>query len=140
MTPKQIRLVKDSLEAAVPRRELLSAGFFAELFARDPSLKRLFDGDLAARGAELYYGLAAIVASLGRLHAFRPALEWLAIRYGRRGLGTPQYAAIGEALLNTLERGLGETFTAEHRDAWNAGYALIAGLMIEALKDEPLAA
>ena len=140
MTPRQIRLVRHSFEAASPRRELLSASFFADLFARDPSLRRLFDGDLAARGAELYYGLAAIVASLGRLHAFLPALEWLAIRYGRRGVGAPQYAAIGEALRTTLARGLGEAFTAEHREARAAAQLLVAGLMIRALEDEPLAA
>jgi hemoglobin-like flavoprotein len=140
MTPKQICLVRESFEATAPRREQLAAGFFADLFSRDPSLRRLFDDDPAARGAELYYGLSAIVGSLGRLHAFQPALEWLALRYGRRGLGAPQYAAIGEALLATLERGLGEAFTADHRAAWEAARDRIVGLMIRALEEEPLAA
>jgi len=140
MTPKQIRLVRNSFAAAEPRRELLSAIFFAELFARDRSLRRLFDGDLGARGAELYYGLAAIVASLGRLHAFRPALEWLAIRSARRGVGERHYQAIGDALLATLASGLGEAFTGEHREAWSAGHALVGGLMLRAVEAEPLAA
>lgn len=140
MTPRQIRLVTDSFEAAAPQRDRLSAIFFAELFARDPSLRPLFGGDLAVRGAELYYGLSAIVESLGRLPAFLPALEWLAIRYGRRGVGASQYAAVGAALLATLEAGLGPSFTEAHREAWHAGHRLVAGLMIRALETEPLAA
>lgn len=140
MTPRQFWLVRESFEATAPRRKVLAAGFFADLFARDPSLRLLFDGDLAERGVELDYGLAWIVGSLRRLEAFQPALEWLAIRYGRRGVGATQYAAINQALLATLERGLGEAFTAEHRAAWEAAYDLVAGLMIRALDDEPLAA
>jgi len=140
MTPRQIRLVRDSFDAAAPQRDRLSAIFFAELFARDPSLRPLFGGDLAARGAELYYGLSAIVVSLGRLHAFLPALEWLAIRYSRRGVGMAQYAAIGTALLATLQAGLRDAFTDEHRQAWIAGHKLVAELMIRAVEAEPIAA
>ncbi len=140
MTPRQIWLVRESFEATAPHRERLAAVFFADLFARDPSLRRLFDGDLAERGAELDYGLAAVVGSLRRLDAFLPALEWLALRYAQRGLGAPQYAAIGSALLATLERGLGAAFTPEHRAAWIAAQDLVSGLMIESLEDQLLAA
>lgn len=140
MSPRQIRLVKESFAAAAPQRELLSASFFAELFARDASLRRLFVGDLTARGKDLYNGLSAVVASLDRLHAFRPALEWLARRYDARRLDPAQYRAIGEALRATLERGLRASFTADHRDAWDAAFDRVAGLMIEAIEDEPLAA
>ena len=42
------------------------------------------------------------------------------------------YASVGQALLWTLERGLGEAFTPEVRDAWAAAYALLSAAMIEA--------
>ena len=140
MTPKQIWLVRESFQATAARRAQLAALFFAELFARDPSLRRTFDGDLTERGAELDYGLAALVGSLRQLHAFQPALEWLAVRYGRRGVGAAQYAAIGDALVATLERGLGDAFTAEHRAAWESARDLVVELMTEALENEPMAA
>ena len=139
MTPRQIRLVKDSFETAAPHRDRLAAIFFVELFAREPALRRLFD-EVPSRRAELFYGLAAVIASLDRLYPILPALEWLAIRNARRGVGERQYAAAGEALLAALEAGLGDAFTPELREAWIGARRMIVRLMVQAAADEPLAA
>jgi hemoglobin-like flavoprotein len=41
---------------------------------------------------------------------------------------------VGEALLWTLGKSLGEGFTPEVRAAWTAAYTLLSGVMIEAAK------
>ena len=47
---------------------------------------------------------------------------------------------VGAALLWTLEKGLGEGFTSETRDAWATAYRVLAGTMIEASREMPKAA
>jgi hemoglobin-like flavoprotein len=140
MTPRQILLVKTSFHAAAPQREALAGVFFADLFAREPSLRLLFPGDLTSHGQKLYGGLSAIVESIGRIHPIIPVLEWLAIRNARRGVGERHYAAVGEALMSALEAGLGGGFTPEVRQAWTAAQILVADRMSRALESEPIAA
>ncbi|MDQ4087561.1 MAG: globin domain-containing protein [Pseudomonadota bacterium] len=140
MTPTQIMLVKNSFQAAAPQRRRLAPIFFSELFAREPSLRALFSGDVSAHGTALFQGLSAIVGSLARLHPIMPALEWLALRNARRGLREYHYEAFGEALLAALEQGLGEAFTADTRQAWTAAHAKVARLMLDSLPAEALAA
>lgn len=140
MTPRQIALVKSSFAAVAPQRNRLAGIFFAQLFVRDPGLRSVFRGDLRAQGLGLYEGLSAIVESLGRLHPIAPALEWLAVQAARRGVGERHYAAIGDALLATLETGLGAGFTPELRSAWSAACGRVSGIMVAALEPQPLAA
>ena len=140
MTPQQVRLVRYSLAAAAPQRNRLAGTFFAHLFARDPSLRFLFRGDLRALGTELYDGLAAIAASIDRLHPIVPVLEWLAVRAASRGVGERHFELIAAALVSTLAAGLGEGFTADHREAWNAASRRVIDAMMPAVASEPLAA
>ncbi|HWT13546.1 MAG TPA: globin domain-containing protein [Allosphingosinicella sp.] len=140
MTPKQIELVRNSFRAAAPQRHRLAGAFFAELFAREPSLRPLFAGALSLHGVKLFDGLAEIVGSLDRLYPIVPVLEWLAIRNLRRGVGERQYRAFGEALRTTLEAALGASFTAETGEAWIAAERAVLRVMCEALAAEPIAA
>jgi hemoglobin-like flavoprotein len=45
------------------------------------------------------------------------------------------YDTVGAALLWTLEKGLGNAFTSETKDAWIAVYGLLAGTMKNAAKE-----
>ena len=140
MTPTQILLVKNSFHALAPQRRRLADIFFAELFAREPSLRALFPGDLGRHGNPLHEGLAAIVSALPRLHPIAPALEWLALRNARRGLSEPHYEAVAEALLATLAAALGDALTPELREAWTAAYRKVARMMLQSVPAEALAA
>jgi len=56
------------------------------------------------------------------------------------GVSVEQYVPVGAALLWTLEKGLGEAFTPEIREAWATTYRVLAGTMIEAANEMPKAA
>jgi hemoglobin-like flavoprotein len=58
-----------------------------------------------------------------------PALQDLGRKHVAYGTQAAHYGPVGEALLWTLERGLGPDFTPEVRDAWVATYALVADVM-----------
>jgi nitric oxide dioxygenase len=140
MTRNQIQLVKSSFQAITPQRNRLAGIFFAQLFVREPSLRSVFKGDLRAQGIELFDGLAAIVDSLDRLYPIVPALEWLAVQGGRRGVGERHYREIGEAMLAAFRDGLGDAYTAEIEQAWDSAIDRVCAVMVGAMADQPLAA
>jgi hemoglobin-like flavoprotein len=56
-------------------------------------------------------------------------LRNLGRRHAKYGVTDAHYDTVGAALIWTLEKGLGERFTADVREAWVAVYDLIATTM-----------
>jgi nitric oxide dioxygenase len=132
MTPRQIALVRDSFALVVPIRQTAASLFYARLFEIAPEVRPLFPRDVAAQGAKLMAALAVLVHELDRLDGILPDIEALAVRHVGYGAREDHYAAVGEALIWTLEQGLGTGFTEEAREAWIAAYATLSGAMIAA--------
>ncbi len=132
MTPNQITLVQSSLPAILAIREVAAALFYKRLFEIDPSARPLFAGaNMAKQGAKLMSALGMIVGALNRLEAMRPMIRDLSRRHVRYGVLPRHYESVGAALLWTLERGLGGSFTPELRAAWAAAYAALSEAMRE---------
>jgi hemoglobin-like flavoprotein len=73
--------------------------------------------------------LAILVRSFDRPDELMAMLQKLGLRHVDYGARAEHYAAVRQALVWTLEQGLGEGFTPEVRDAWLAAYAAIAEVM-----------
>ncbi len=67
-------------------------------------------------------------------HIFAPDYA-LAKEYVKYTVEPVHYTYVGNALLRTLDKGLGEQFTPELRDAWIEAYGTLAGIMKEAAYD-----
>lgn len=132
MLPRQVALVQASFEMVAPRATETSAFFHARLFEIAPDVRHLFTGDLVRQGAVLMQTLGIIVRGLDDFGAIMPVAALLAIRHVEYGVREEHYAAVGEALLDALEHGLGDAFTPEMRGAWSAAYGLISAVMIGA--------
>ena len=66
---------------------------------------------------------------MANLDIVGPFLVRLGARHVRYGVRHEHFDVVGEALLWTLEQGLGERFTPAVRDAWVAAWDVIAGAM-----------
>jgi hemoglobin-like flavoprotein len=132
MTPDQIALVQQSFGKVLPIREQAAALFYERLFTIDPSTRPLFGGDMKAQGAKLMAAIATVVKSLNRPDSLLDDLRGLARRHDDYGVRESHYASVGEALLWTLEQGLGADFKPDLRAAWTAAYRLLSETMIEA--------
>lgn len=132
ITPRQIALVRDSFALVLPIRQTAATLFYARLFELAPEVRPLFPNDLAAQGAKLMAALGMIVRELDRLDGILPEIEALAVRHVGDGAREGHYAAVGEALIWTLEQGLGDAFTDDAREAWAVAYATLSGAMIAA--------
>ena len=58
-----------------------------------------------------------------------PAVQSLGQRHMGYGVHSHHYETVGNALLWTLDKGLGEAFTPEVRSAWTSAYLLLANVM-----------
>jgi hemoglobin-like flavoprotein len=130
LTDRQRALVRETWAMVAPIAPTASALFYERLFDLDPSLRRLFaHADMDAQREKLMQMLAAAVAHLDRLDTLAPAVEGLGRRHAGYGVRDADYATVRDALLWTLERGLGAAFTAEARAAWTTTYELLVGIM-----------
>jgi hemoglobin-like flavoprotein len=138
MTSTQIALVQRSFEQVRPNLEPAAAMFYERLFALDPSLRRLFHNSREAQAKMLAQALAVVVKGLERPAQIRGAVEALGQRQAGYGVRCHHYTTVGEALIWTLEQGLGDAFTAEVRSAWTAAYGWLAFVMQEAATDRSI--
>jgi hemoglobin-like flavoprotein len=135
MTPKQVALVQVSWEKVQPNSQAVADLFYARLFGLDPSLQALFKGDMQEQGRKLTSMITFAVKGLTRLEAIVPGVQALGKRHAGYGVKDDHYQTVGEALLWTLGKGLGPSFTADIRAAWEAAYAVLANTMREAAKE-----
>jgi nitric oxide dioxygenase len=110
----------------------VAATFYAELFAIDPSLRRMFSTDMIVLGRKLMEMLGRIVASLDEPETIVPEVRELALRHLGYGVEAHHYTTAGTALLRTMRHELGDEFTPEARAAWAAAYQFISDTMREA--------
>ena len=129
MTNEQIKLVQDSFRQVAPIAETAAQLFYARLFELDPDLELLFKGNLSEQGRKLMQMLALAVGSLDRMDQLLPVVQSLGSRHVGYGVRDKDYDTVGQALLWTLRKGLGDAFTADVELAWSNVYTTLASAM-----------
>ena len=129
MTNEQIKLVQDSFRQVAPIAETAAQLFYARLFELDPDLEALFKGNLSEQGRKLMQMLALAVSSLDRMEQLLPVVRSLGTRHVGYGVRDKDYDTVGQALLWTLRKGLGDAFTPDVEAAWGNVYATLASAM-----------
>ena len=132
MTPAQKALVQTTFAKVVPIADTAASLFYGRLFEIDPSLRPLFTGDLTEQGKKLMRMIGMAVAGLDRLDQLVPVVQQLGVRHVQYGVKDADYDTVAEALLWTLDRGLGPDFTPEVKEAWTVVYVVLANTMKQA--------
>lgn len=135
MSPQEIQLVRRSFAQLIPIADQAAALFYARLFERDPALRALFHGDMAAQGKKLMEAIGFCVASLERIETIVPMVRAMGLNHADYQVKESHYESVGAALLWTLEKGLGAEFTPEMRTAWSKVYWLLAEIMKAGARD-----
>ena len=140
MTPNQIKLVQVTFAQVVPIAATIADLFYGRLFEIAPHLRPVFPENRSEQKEQLMAVLRAAVAGLDNLDTLAPAVSALGRRHAGYGLKAQHYVLVGSALLWTLEKALGETFTSEVKDAWASAYILLWTTMTDAANERPMAA
>jgi len=135
VTERQKTLVQESFATIAPIADDVAALFYRRLFELDPSLRRMFRGDMAEQRKKLMQMLTAAVKGLDHLEQLVPVVQDLGRRHGTYGVTDVHYDTVARALLWTLEMGLGAAFTAEMKDAWTTVYGVLATTMKNAANE-----
>lgn len=132
MTPEQIALVQQTFKQVVPIAPQAADLFYDRLFEIAPSVRPLFPADLVEQKRKLFAMLATAVNNLHQVGTIMPAVQDLGRRHAGYGVSAAHYKPVGEALIWTLGKGLGDAFTADAKQAWIAAYTTLATVMQEA--------
>jgi hemoglobin-like flavoprotein len=140
MTPEQVQLVQESFSKVAPIADQAAVMFYDRLFETAPQVKAMFPTDMTEQRKKLMATLAVVVNGLSNLESILPAASALAARHVTYGAKAEHYPVVGSALLWTLEKGLGEAWTADVAGAWTAAYGTLSGFMISEAYGRPQAA
>ena len=129
MTPEQVLLVKDSFRKVMPIAGTAADLFYDRLFTVAPDVRSLFPDDLTEQKKKLIAMLATAVSNLHQLDQISAAVQDLGKRHTAYGVAPKHYQPVGDALLWTLEQGLGTDFTPPVKAAWTEAYVTLTGVM-----------
>jgi hemoglobin-like flavoprotein len=137
MTPEQVTLVQRSFAKLAPTAAEAAIMFYDRLFQLSPPIKLMFPAEMTGQRQKLMVTLSVVVNGLSNLQSVLPAASALARRHVDYGVKPEHYPVVGSALLFTLEKGLGDAWTAEVAQAWTAAYSTLSTFMIEQAYGQP---
>lgn len=113
----------------VPISDQIAALFYGRLFEIYPEVKLYFKGDMEAQGKRLMMMIGMAVNSLDNLEPLIGAIQDSGKRHAQYGVKDEDYDKVADALIWTLEQGLGDAFTDEVKGAWVNTYSALASVM-----------
>ena len=142
LTEDEKRILRESWRLVAPIMDTAGDLFYRRLFELEPTYRKLFSDDMAAQKRKLMSMLSFAVRT-----ADWPEEKWaqdvtteddlflVVLALGRRHallykVPEEAFPTVREALLWTLNMGLGQAFTAEARAAWTKLYALMSATML----------
>lgn len=133
MTDDQISLVKKSWKIFREIDPILVGDvFYSRLFVKTPHVKHLFKSSKAEQSKKLIDMISMIIGRLDRLNEITEEIKQLAIRHVQYGVKPAHYVLVGDALLWTLQQGLGNDWTPDVQEAWVKCYTTLSDTMIAA--------
>jgi len=133
MTRQQVLLVQKTWKVFRDiKPEIIGDVFYSKLFIKMPALKKMFKAPMAGQSKKLIDMLNMIVGRLQNVDEIAQDIKQMAKRHVGYGVKAVHYEIVGEALLWTLEQGLGNDWNQAVEDAWVSCYKSLAGIMIEA--------
>ena len=106
--------------------------FYSKLFIDNPSVRKMFPKDMNLQYQKIIDMLSTVVGRLNHLEDISGEIAAMGRRHVSYGVKPAQYQKVGEALLWTLQQGLGSDFTPEVKQAWSKCYNTLANAMISA--------
>lgn len=132
LCPAQIRLLQTSFADIERQGEHAINLFYDNLFEANPALRSMFSSSRQRQSRKFLQSLRLIVNSLDEPERSIEVLEQLGERHKGYGVQSHHYELAGGVLIATLAQLFGKDFGGQMREAWQAGFGLIAAVMVQA--------
>lgn len=120
LEPELMDLVEESFAKVKGDKQAFTDSFYATLFASNPQLKPLFaNTNMPKQGAKLYATLVLLVENLRHPIELERVLLPLGSKHRAYGATPGNYPMVTSAILQTLEKYLGENWTPDVAAAWS---------------------
>ena len=137
MLEEDIVLVQQSWAQILPKADTAMKVFYDRLFEANAHVARLFLGkDMVAQQSRLATAIDLVVHTLDQPEILVPDLRDLGARHVAYDVTESDFAAVGEALVSTLELGLADLWTNEHARAWAAAWEMICASVLTGYRRE----
>jgi hemoglobin-like flavoprotein len=131
MTPKEIRLVQQSLPAVLALRDTAPARLDEQIVRLNAGAQPLFAAVAASRQAVLLItAVAMAIEALGR-GDHRLAETAVCQYHPRWGIGAHHFRGAGVVLVKVLAQQLGSEFTADLADAWTSACEWVGRMALQ---------
>ena len=135
MTPKQVALVRSSwAQVAAMDPEIVGSIFYNCLFETAPGIRTMFHRPIPEQSRKLLTILDHIIEKLDAMDEIVENIVKLARRHDEYGVKPEHFVNVGEALLWTLEKSLGNKWNKELKEAWTLCYVRLSAAMMSAVK------
>jgi hemoglobin-like flavoprotein len=135
ITAEQITLVKNSWKMfRKVDAGLIGDVFYSKLFCDNPQLRSMFPPSMKQQYNKLIDVLSTVIARLEDLSEITADIKMMARRHENYGVKPQHYRLVGNALLWTIKRGLGNDWTNDLHEAWMAAYTELSETMIAAVR------
>jgi hemoglobin-like flavoprotein len=134
-TSLDVNLIQLTYSIIKPQGDEFAESFYQILFDKYPNVKPLFSGtDMKKQKDKLMESLDLVLVNVHNIKAFKSILTDLGKRHVKYGAVLTDYPLVGDALLQALEKHLGEAWNLNVKHAWTLAYQSIADTMAEGAK------
>ncbi|MBX2856564.1 MAG: hemin receptor [Rhodobacteraceae bacterium] len=137
MDAQTVSLVQNSFKKVEPIAATAADIFYDRLFEIAPEVKPMFPAVMTNQKEKLMQTLGVAVQNLHQVETIVPVVQDLGRKHVSYGVQDAHYDKVGEALIFTLEKGLGDDFTPDVKSAWVETYTLVSMVMKEAAAEVP---
>jgi hemoglobin-like flavoprotein len=133
LSPEVVKGAREAWQLALAAAGDFATDLYAALFELSPTSANLFPGDLSEQRRRLTATLMQTMDLLEEPEDLVLLLKASGARHLHYGTQYEHFPVLGRALIQTLERRLGHSYTDEHRKAWESVYKNMADVMSGAI-------
>lgn len=137
VSPRQTRLIRQSLESLEDYSNSLTKLFYGRLFELAPSTRHLFKVSLEEQSRKLLEMLVTAAEALDDFESLRPRLTELGRKHVAYGAKPEHYDVLRTALLWALAQALEQEFDPDTKAAWEQMLRVISDTMLEGAAQGP---
>lgn len=141
MTSDELKSIRKSFQIIEGKEEIVTLLFYNRLFQSNPTLRKLFPGEIEGQAKKLADVLRVLYSSLDQFEKLRPTLRGLGAKHQHEfGVLEEHYSAFCQTLISTLQETGGTRFDETMKQAWNTLLANVSSEMRSGANDPGLAA
>lgn len=131
MDEAMIQRLEKSFKLLAPRGPELIDHFYAHLFSKNPTLRKLFPKDMQSQKQKLLASLILVIQNLRKPEALRQPLLDLGRRHVAYQTEPAHYPVVRDTLIGVMKDMAGDAWNDQLTQDWTYAINMVAAVMIE---------